>query len=174
MRSSIAAPPPAFLPNRQMTPASGSAFPLHRLPPAALLGLGLAALGTLSLVVGAEPPPAKRSILDGVYSTAQVARGKKAYESLCARCHGDALGGGEDSPALVEQDFLNNWYGKTFGALVEYTREEMPSDGPGDLTRKESTDITAFVLSANDFPTGASELPPDLKVLNQILITPRQ
>lgn len=157
-----------------MTPPFRSRCRLTRALKFSLLGLGLAATGTISSVLGADSPPAQRTILDGVFSSGQVARGRKGYESLCARCHGDTLGGGEDSPALVEQDFLNNWYGKTVGALVEYTREEMPSDGPGDLTRKESTDITAFVLSANDFPSGSGELPPDLKVLNQISITPRK
>ncbi len=167
-------PLPPEIYSDQMTPAPGPSFRFHRLLPGILLGLGLAATGTVSLVLAAEPPPSQRSVLDGVFSSAQISRGKKGYESLCARCHGDALGGGEDSPALVEADFLNNWYGKTIGALVEYTREEMPSDGPGDLTRKESTDITAFVLSSNDFPTGSAELAPELKVLNQILITPRK
>jgi mono/diheme cytochrome c family protein len=156
-----------------MTPAPGSSARLRPVLPAALVALALATIVTPALVPAAEPAPGKRSVLDGVFSKEQVSRGKKGYESLCARCHGDALGGGEDSPALVEQDFINKWAGKTIGALVEYTREEMPSDGPGDLTRKESTDITAFVLSANDYPLGASELPPDLKVLNQILITPK-
>ena len=131
----------------------------------------LAAGLTLSLVSGAESPAPPRSVLDGVYSAAQLIRGRKAYDSLCARCHGEALGGGEDSPALVNEDFLNNWNGKSVGALVEYTREEMPSDGPGKVTRKQATDITAFVFSENDFPAGPRELEPNLDALNQIIIT---
>ena len=140
----------------------------------ACLGVTLTAGLTISLLSGAESPSPPRSILDGVYSAAQVTRGRKAYDSLCARCHGEALGGGEDSPALVNEDFLNDWYGKSIGELVEYTREEMPSDGPGKVTRKQSTDITAFVLSANDFPAGSRELEPNLEALNQILITPKK
>src|SRR3954467_7568790 len=127
----------------------------------------------LGAVAAAEKAGSK-SIFDGVYNSAQVARGKKAYDSLCARCHGEALGGGEDSPALVADDFLNNWYGKSVGELVEYTREEMPSDGPGKVTRKQSTDITAFLLSANDYPAGQGELAPELEALKQILITPKK
>src|SRR4051812_38389583 len=99
---------------------------------ASILAAGLA----LSLLTGADSPAPGRSILDGVYSKDQVARGRKEYDSLCARCHGEALGGGEDSPKLVEEEFLKGWYGKSVGELVEYTREEMPSDGPGELTRK--------------------------------------
>lgn len=144
---------------------------LARWPAGGMVGAaGLA----LSVLWGAESATPARTVLDGVYSAAQVARGRKAYDSLCARCHGEALGGGEDSPALVDQDFLNEWYGKSLGELVEYTREEMPSDGPGKVTRKQSTDITAYVLSANDFPSGPRELEPNLEVLNQILIVPKK
>ncbi|MEO7414354.1 MAG: cytochrome c [Opitutaceae bacterium] len=122
-----------------------------------------------------EPAPAfARTVWEGVYSKEQVVRGRRNYNALCARCHGEALGGGEDSPALVEKDFLKSWYGKSLGELIEYTREEMPSDGPGKVTRKQSTDMTAYVLSMNGFPAGETELPPDLEVLNQIAITPKK
>lgn len=147
-------------------------FP-RRLAWGAGVGAILATVLTISLVTGAEPA-STRSIADGVYNSAQISRGQKAYENLCARCHGDELGGGEDSPALVDDDFLNNWIGKSFGELVEYTREEMPSDGPGKVTRKQSTDITAYVFSKNDYPAGPGELEPTLDVLNQILITPKK
>ena len=140
-------------------------------------------LATIVAAVAAEPasaptppptPAASRTVWDGVYSKEQVVRGRRNYNALCARCHGEALGGGEDSPALVEKDFLNNWYGKSLGKLIEYTREEMPSDGPGKVTRKQSTDMTAYVLSMNGFPAGETELPPELDVLNQILLTPKK
>jgi mono/diheme cytochrome c family protein len=131
------------------------------------------ALVAATAMLAAEPSAAK-SIRDGIYNSAQVMRGQKAYNSLCARCHGETLGGGEDSPALVAEDFLKNWYGKSVGKLVEYTREEMPSDGPGQVTRRQSTDITAFVLSRNDYPAGEGELAADLELLNQILITPKK
>jgi mono/diheme cytochrome c family protein len=137
---------------------------------ATMLAAGL----TLSIMTGAESPGPSRSAYDGVFSSEQVTRGRRGYNSLCARCHGEALGGGEDSPALVEKEFLKNWIGKSLGELIEYTRTEMPSDGPGKVTRKQSTDITTYVLSLNGFPTGATELPPDLEILNQILITPKK
>ena len=140
-------------------------------------------LVTIAAAVAAEPsaapppspaPGSSRSTWDGVYSKEQVIRGRRNYNALCARCHGEALGGGEDSPALVEKDFLKNWYGKSLGDLVEYTREEMPSDGPRKVTRKQSTDMTAYVLSMNGYPAGETELPPDLEVLKQIAITPKK
>ena len=130
-----------------------------------------------SLGIAADTPPAAaapRTVNDGLFNADQVVRGRRGYNALCARCHGEALGGGEDSPPLVGDDFLKNWYGKSLGKLIEYTRTEMPSDGPGKVTRKQSTDITMYVLSLNGFPSGAVELPPELDVLNPIEITPKK
>jgi hypothetical protein len=143
---------------------------LFRSPQSAVSVLLLGA--TLSLVDAAETTPA-RTVWDGVFSPAQVERGKKGYESLCRRCHGETLGGGEDSPAVAGKDFLDLWYGKSIGELVEYTRETMPTDG-AQITRRQSTDITVFILAFNDFPVGKAELEPDQKVMEQILITPRK
>ena len=128
----------------------------------------------LALSIGAaaeQAPPAGPSAWDGVYNAEQVERGKTAYNALCARCHGETLGGGENSPALVDDVFFAFWGGKTVGALVEYTRTTMPSDGPGRISRKRCIDIAAYLLSANGFPAGANELPADLDALNQITIT---
>ena len=126
----------------------------------------------------ASPPAAKaaapRSVLDGVFSKEQLARGQKAYNSLCARCHGDNLLGGEEATPLVGQDFLKNWTAKSVGALLEYTRKEMPSDGPGKLSRQQCADATAYVLSANGCPAGDAELPADPEAASQILIQPKK
>ena len=94
-----------------------------------------------------------------------------AYNAQCARCHGETLGGGENSPALVDDVFFTIWGGKTVGDLVEYTRTTMPSDGPGKISRKRCIDIAAYLLSANGFPAGDHEFPTELDALNQITIT---
>lgn len=116
---------------------------------------------------------ASRSVWSGVYSKDQAARGQKTYNSLCARCHGEALLGGEDSPPLVEKDFLEKWNQKSVGALVDFTKKTMPSDGPGKLSRRQCVDIISYLLSANGFPAGAGELEPDTSDLNEILILPK-
>jgi mono/diheme cytochrome c family protein len=119
----------------------------------------------------AEQAPAPLSARDGVFNMAQVARGRTAYDAQCARCHGETLGGGETSPALVDERFFSIWAGKSVGALVEYTRITMPSDGPGKISRRRCIDIAAYVLSVNGFPTGEHELPTELDALNQVMIT---
>jgi mono/diheme cytochrome c family protein len=122
----------------------------------------------------AAKPAAPRSVLDGVYTKEQAARGQKAYNSLCARCHGDSLLGGEEATPLVGQEFMTNWTAKSVGALLEYTRKEMPSDGPGKLTRQQSADATAYVFSVNGFPAGGTELSAEPEASNPILIQPKK
>ena len=76
-----------------------------------------------------------------------------------------------DLPPLVDEVFFTIWAGKSVGALVEYTRTTMPSDGPGKISRRRCIDIVAYVLSANGFPTGHHEFSTELDALNQITIT---
>ena len=141
--------------------------------PCTRLGGPLAAVLTLSIAAAAEqaPPPVARSAWDRVFNQDQVDRGRTAYNALCARCHGETLGGGENSPALVDDVFFTFWGGKTVGDLVEYTRTTMPSDGPGKISRKRCADIAAYLLSANGFPAGDREFPTELDDLKQITIT---
>ncbi len=125
-----------------------------------------ALFATLIAVAAAAP----RSVWDGVYSTDQVGRGKKAYDAQCARCHGDKLEGVDDSPPLIGPAFLKKWNAKALGRLVDVTRRTMPSDGPGDLTRQECTDMIAYLLSANGFPTGKADLDSDAAIQREIMI----
>jgi mono/diheme cytochrome c family protein len=119
----------------------------------------------LAMAAGA----ASRTVWDAVYSKQQAGRGQTVYNSRCARCHGDALLGGENAPALVDQDFLEKWNGKSLGSFVERIRITMPSDGPGKLSRQQCTDIAAYLLSANNFPAGDGDLTTDADTLNEIL-----
>jgi mono/diheme cytochrome c family protein len=95
---------------------------------------------------------------DGMYTTAQADRGRDVYLSSCARCHGERMLGNDDATPLVGRLFMDVWAKKTVAELFELIRLEMPSDGPGVLTRRESSDVTAFLLRANAFPPGPREL----------------
>ena len=123
-----------------------------------------------ALTLAAASGAASRSVWDGVYTRDQADRGQTVYNSKCARCHGEALLGGEGSPPLVDRDFLEKWNGKPVGAIADLTYRTMPSDGPGKLSRQQVSDILAYVLSANSFPAGTSPLPTDVAALNEILV----
>jgi cytochrome c5 len=102
-----------------------------------------------------------RSVWDGVYTKEQAARGNQTYRRECQRCHAENLLGGEDATALIGNDFLEAWNGRTVADLFELTRKTMPTDGPASLSRQAYSDVVAFILSANKFPAGEKELPTD-------------
>lgn len=74
------------------------------------------------------------------------------------------------APALAGGGFIDNWAGQSMGDLFERIRATMPRDKPGRLSRDVNADITAYMLSFNQFPSGETELPRDTQVLQQIRI----
>ena len=55
------------------------------------------------------------------------------------------------------------------GDLFDRIRVTMPADRPGSVPRQEIVDILAYVLNANQFPAGETELPREVPALKQIL-----
>jgi mono/diheme cytochrome c family protein len=117
---------------------------------------------------------ASRSVWDGVYTKQQAMRGQTAYREECLKCHAENLAGGEAAPALVGDEFLQKWNGKTAGALYELMRKTMPSDDPGGLSTRQYADMLAYIFSANQFPAGEKELDRELPSLNEIRIETRK
>jgi hypothetical protein len=52
--------------------------------------------------------------------------------------------------------------------LFDKIHNTMPADSPGTLTRPQVTELVAYLLKANQFPAGSSELPADDAALNQV------
>jgi mono/diheme cytochrome c family protein len=116
---------------------------------------------------------AARSIWDGVFSPEQVARGKKSYAAECADCHGDELeGDGKKSPPLKGETFFKNWTTKSVHRLIDTTRRTMPPEDPAILSRELCTDVIAYILAENGYPTGKADLAVDAPDLRQIVIQP--
>ena len=131
----------------------------------------IAAIITLALAGAflAAEQAETRSVWDGVYSRAQADRGRTRYESACAECHGDDLEGDVvEHPELAGGNFRDKWNGLSLGELFERIRRDMPPNKAGSLSRPAAADLVAFILSANQFPEGATELSADLKALAQI------
>jgi mono/diheme cytochrome c family protein len=110
------------------------------------------------------------SVWDGVYSDGQAARGEVAYRQWCANCHGPELEGGDMTPGLTGGVFTSNWNDLTLGDLFERIRTTMPLDKPGSLSRQQNAEVLAFLLKANQWPAGTTELPRELAPLKQIRI----
>ena len=115
--------------------------------------------------VSAQKP---KSQWDGVYTAEQGKRGESAYQDKCASCHGPDLSGGEMAPALTGGDFAANWNDLSLGDLFERMRISMPQNNPGSLSRAENADVLAYILVKGGYPTGATELPGQTEVLNEI------
>ena len=108
------------------------------------------------------------SVLDGVYTEAQASHGAQAYAQSCAPCHGASLGGVGEAPALVGGGFISDIAGLTLGDLFDRMRTTMPLNNPGGLSREQYSDILAFVLKSNGFPSGPRELYQRSEYLNVI------
>jgi mono/diheme cytochrome c family protein len=108
------------------------------------------------------------SIWSGVYTDAQAARGKAAYTDNCSRCHGSALQGSDEIPALQGPQFMVDFDGSSVADLTNRVRTTMPMDNPGHLDNATTTDIVAFLLQSNHVPAGSSELSSDPPVQSLI------
>ena len=128
---------------------------------AGVLGVVAAAV---PLLVTAQAPAPSKTVWDGVYTDAQAARGRSAFQQHCAECHGASLEGGE-AVALKGERFNLSWKESTVDRLFKQISTNMPmsEDGSlaGSLARGVYVDIVALVLQGNGFPAGAAELTPE-------------
>jgi mono/diheme cytochrome c family protein len=116
-----------------------------------------------------------RTVWSGVFTAAQADRGGAVYAQSCANCHGAGLEGADMSPALAGAAFMASWNDLTLGDLFERIRISMPADRPGTLSRPQMADVIAFMLRANQFPAGATELPtetPALRAMKFVMVKP--
>ncbi len=113
-------------------------------------------LGLCSIAAAQENHKPRRTVWDGVYSTAQADRGKMAYGAKCAMCHQADLSGYYG--ALKGDHFMEHWRESVLNDLFANISSTMPRDAPGTLSEGVYLDILSYVLSANAFPPGASEL----------------
>lgn len=121
-------------------------------------------------ILGAAMLPAAASVWDGAYTDEQAKRGEAIYYQRCGACHGPELEGGDMTPALTGGVFTSTWNDLSVGDLFERVCISMPLDRPGTLSRQQSADVIAFILKANRWPAGATELPRELAALKEIRI----
>ena len=132
-----------------------------------------ACLAVASLGFATRPaatPSLGRTVWDSVYSTAQAARGESTYARSCARCHGATLTGANEAPPLAGSAFLGNWNGLALNELENRIRTTMPSDSVGIYNRTLVVTVMAYLLKANGFPAGATDLPESVDSLKVIML----
>jgi S-disulfanyl-L-cysteine oxidoreductase SoxD len=122
-------------------------------------GVGVAAL-TASIAT-ASGQTASRTVLDGVYTAEQAAKGEAAYTANCAPCHRDTLEGNAEALSLKGERFIEAWRDESLNALFTHMRTRMPRWSvcePGSLKETVYADILSYILKVNGYPSGASEL----------------
>ena len=123
--------------------------------------LALAALAA----VGAQ---GTRSVWDAVYTKEQAAKGETLAAAQCVSCHGDGLRGGEAAPPLTGDLFNSTWEGVLLSDLADRIRTTMPLDKPATLSRAQTADVLAYMLSLSKMPAGPVPLAGDAGALAQI------
>jgi mono/diheme cytochrome c family protein len=108
--------------------------------------------------------PAK-TVWDGVYTSAQAARGKEQYELNCVTCHGSGEG-----PPLVGESFMRRWFEDTLQDVFFKMQKSMPENAPGSLPDAAYVDVIGYLLEATGFPAGSEELTADKQKLSDVMI----
>lgn len=129
--------------------------------------MGLAASTMLAFQKPAAPPAESR-IWTGVYTAAQAEQGKSNFEKSCSSCHNVDLNGSARAPALRGAGFLKNWDNASAQALFAKLRDTMPAGNPDGVSPADKIEILAYLLQANGFPGGNTDL--DQKELDKIQI----
>src|SRR5262245_16545074 len=109
--------------------------------------IGLA-LAILAVAIGSAQQTASP-----VYTAAQAAAGRAAYEERCAACHLTDLGGRNEAPQLAGNDFINTWRNRSTKDLFDFISGTMPPDG-AMLTPEQYTNIVAYILQQNGAAAG--------------------
>jgi mono/diheme cytochrome c family protein len=129
-------------------------------------------------VVSAAPNPqnqgaAARSVWEGVYSVEQAKRGGEQYAVFCTNCHQpDLQGDGMDVPGIADARFQKKWDRRSLKDLFEMMSKQMPEIAPGSLSRAVYTDLLAYILQVNGFPSGATPLDGEPDTLAGIAFEP--
>lgn len=111
--------------------------------------------GLLSTVPASAPGAAGGlaggSVLDGVFTAAQAARGERTFEEACAGCH--------DTGEFAGARFRLSWVDRTVGELFDTISTLMPEGDPGSLRPGEYAALVAYLLQMNGYPPGETPLP---------------
>jgi cytochrome c2 len=106
----------------------------------------------------------QRTVRDGVFSPAQVERGREHFESICMNCH-------EIEEFTGVGAYLEEVEGKPLWETFEYVWAEMPEDEPASLEPEDYAAILAYIFSVYGLPSGSADLPIDRPTLEAITIT---
>jgi cytochrome c5 len=106
--------------------------------------------GSAAVAVGQQ-----KTVEQGVYTSAQSARGEKTFDTHCVACHREP---GGTAPVLAGDRFMTSFGDATLQSLFTTVKTTMPRQAPASLTDAEYTDIVAHLLRLNGYADGMTEL----------------
>jgi mono/diheme cytochrome c family protein len=130
----------------------------NRLVRYALVGVGIAAAAAPGSAQ--TRPDSARSVVAGVYTAAQAAKGETVFRTVCANCHA--------SSQFAGAAFLKPWAGRSVFNLFDQISTAMPQDNPGGLAAADYLAVITYILKLNGFPSGTTELSADEAALKRI------
>jgi mono/diheme cytochrome c family protein len=114
-----------------------------------------------------QPPARPVTTANGVYTTAQAAKGEQVYMTFCVSCH---PAGTYALPA-----FRDKWNGAPVSKLFDFVIDTMPKSEPGSLDPQDYLHVISYILKINGAPPGKKPLPVDAGELRKIrLYLPRR
>jgi len=90
----------------------------------------------------------------GVYTSAQAARGAAVFDAHCVSCHRE----GGAAPVLAGARFTKTFADATLLSVFTTIQTTMPRNAPGSLSEMEYVDVVAHLLRLNGFADGMTEL----------------
>jgi cytochrome c553 len=141
-----------------------------------VIATAVAACGVFILTGQQAAPPA-------VYTAAQAAAGRAAYENACAKCHTDTLVGRDGTGEIPDylqiyagkipplagansafEPFLTKWGARTTKELSSRVKVAVGGFPPQGLDDKTYLNLTAYVLQVNGARPGTQALTADTAV----------
>jgi len=116
--------------------------------------VGAVLMSILPLTISSQGLAQDQTVADGVFTQDQVQAGKAVYDAQCKTCHN----------MRFYTDALRSWNNQPLLYLWENILGTMPADNPGSLMYEEYTNVLAYILNEHDFPTGETELNPDVNM----------
>ena len=109
-----------------------------------------------------------KTVDQGVYTSAQAARGAKVNDTVCSSCHREP---GGTAPLIAGERFTRTFSDTTLQTLFTTIKTTMPRNAPGSLSDAEYTDVLTYLLKLNSYPDGMNELAiadmPGIKIPGQ-------
>lgn len=123
----------------------------------------------IDITRSAPPALTESGPTPALFSQAQAARGKSAFEAKCATCHGVNTFG----PPLEGDAFWKAWNEKPARALYSTIIATMPPNAPASLSEQTVLDLVAYLFQTNSVPEASTDVESAAELNKVPMVRPR-